>query len=110
MIYDMNPFQMPRAFCIGERTGLPAQPPAKSYDAVRAFIIYYWSLTGVCGTSTFATRPVQYYGFHPRNVQLPRAYSLFTLVTSLDERCTSPGHLHGKTNIISLSLYSLSLA
>ena len=57
MIYDMNPFQMPKAFCIGERTGLLAQLPARSYDAVQTFVIYYsaWSLSGICGAFTFAT-------------------------------------------------------
>ena len=53
----MNPFQMPKAFCIGERTGLLAQLPARSYDAVQTFVIYYsaWSLSGICGAFTFAT-------------------------------------------------------
>ncbi|KAG8216488.1 hypothetical protein J3R82DRAFT_6600 [Butyriboletus roseoflavus] len=43
MIYDMNPSQMPKAFCI-----------------VQTFIIYYsaWSLTGVCAAFTFATSSV----------------------------------------------------
>ncbi|KAN0085942.1 hypothetical protein V8E55_007076 [Tylopilus felleus] len=40
MIYDMNPYQMPKAFCI-----------------VQTFVIYYaaWSITGVCAAFTFAT-------------------------------------------------------
>ncbi|KIJ04758.1 hypothetical protein PAXINDRAFT_104026 [Paxillus involutus ATCC 200175] len=40
MVYDMNPFRMPKAFCIAQ-----------------TFIIYYaaWSLTGVCAAFTFAT-------------------------------------------------------
>lgn len=29
MIYDMNPYQMPKTFCIGERVDLPAQSPAE---------------------------------------------------------------------------------
>ncbi|KIJ61409.1 hypothetical protein HYDPIDRAFT_115868 [Hydnomerulius pinastri MD-312] len=40
MVYDMNPFQMPKTFCVAQ-----------------TFIIYYaaWSLTGVCAAFTFAT-------------------------------------------------------
>ncbi|KAF9239296.1 hypothetical protein BU15DRAFT_46861 [Melanogaster broomeanus] len=40
MIYDMNPFQMPKAFCMAQ-----------------TIIIYYcaWSLTGICAAFTFAT-------------------------------------------------------
>lgn len=57
MIYDMNPFQMPKTFCIGERVGLLDEPLVESYDAVQTFVIYYsaWSLTGVCAAFTFAT-------------------------------------------------------
>ena len=57
LIYDMDPYQMPRAFCTGERVGLPALPLAESYCPAQTFIIYYsaWSLTGVCAAFTFAT-------------------------------------------------------
>ncbi|KAH0834860.1 hypothetical protein J3R83DRAFT_10488 [Lanmaoa asiatica] len=60
MVHEMDPFRMPKAFCIGERVDLPAQPPVEPYDAVQTFVIYYsaWSLTGVSAAFTFATSSV----------------------------------------------------